>query len=55
MTCKAVFVYGTLQLGEVNAQYFDEFEGADYPRVITQVCLANGAVADAYVYELAIE
>lgn len=27
MTCKAVFVYGTLQPGEVNAQYFDDFEG----------------------------
>ena len=27
MTCKAVFVYGTLQQ-EVNAQYFDDFEGA---------------------------
>ena len=110
MSCKAVFVYGTLQPGEVNAQYFDDFEGswekahvlghienhgwgaergfpgirlhskgtevkgslfvsedldeilalldelegADYWRVITQVCLADGAVVDAYIYELAI-
>lgn len=109
MRCKAVFVYGTLQPGEVNARYFDDFEGSwekghvlghlenqgwgaehgfpgirlhpngtevkgslftsedikailalldelegtDYRRVITQVCLADGAVADAYIYELA--
>ena len=33
----------------------DELEGADYRRVITQVYLADSAVADAYIYELAIE
>lgn len=28
MNCQAVFVYGTLQPGEINAHYFQEFEGS---------------------------
>ena len=28
MNCQAVFVYGTLQPGEINAHYFQEFKGS---------------------------
>ena len=28
MNCKAVFVYGTLQPGEINAHYFQQFKGS---------------------------
>ncbi|MFI8222347.1 gamma-glutamylcyclotransferase [Pseudomonas sp. NPDC085632] len=30
----------------------DEFEGAEYQRVLTQVTLADGSTLDAYVYAL---
>ena len=30
----------------------DEFEGAEYQRVLTQVTLADGSPLDAYVYAL---
>jgi gamma-glutamylcyclotransferase (GGCT)/AIG2-like uncharacterized protein YtfP len=47
------YVFQSAQLGELWPT-LDEFEGADYVRVLTRATLANGDVVEAYVYALAM-
>ncbi|MDX9886434.1 MAG: gamma-glutamylcyclotransferase family protein [Thauera sp.] len=46
------YVFRSARLAEHWAT-LDEFEGADYVRVLTKATLANGEVVEAYVYALA--
>lgn len=45
-------VFQSARLGE-HWPALDEFEGADYVRVLTKARLANGEVVEAYMYALA--
>ena len=37
---------------EENISFFDEFEGGEYKRTITDVTLKNGITTKAYIYQL---
>jgi len=37
---------------EENISFFDEFEGGEYIRTITDVTLKNGITTKAYIYQL---
>jgi gamma-glutamylcyclotransferase (GGCT)/AIG2-like uncharacterized protein YtfP len=37
---------------EENISFFDEFEGAEYKRTITDITLKNGITTKAYIYQL---
>lgn len=47
------YVFQSAHLGE-HWPMLDEFEGADYVRVLTKATLANGEVVKAHVYALAV-
>ena len=37
---------------EENISFFDEFEGSEYKRTITDITLKNGLTTKAYIYQL---
>ena len=37
---------------EENISFFDEFEGTEYKRTITDITLKNGITTKAYIYQL---
>ena len=37
---------------EENISFFDEFEGGEYKRTITDITLKNGLTTKAYIYQL---
>ena len=46
------YVFQSAHLGE-HWRTLDDFEGADYVRVLTMATLESGEVVEAYVYALA--